>query len=106
MLNGGVLADRVSSTYAASWSTTTVTSAGTLAATTNYTYIVLLAAGAAPTLPTAVGNSSRYILKNVHTADKTVSTTGGQTVEGRSALVLSPGSSAEVVSDGGNWRII
>jgi hypothetical protein len=104
VLNGGVVPDRSAS--AASWSTTTVSGAGTLAATANFTFIVLLAAGAAPTLPTAAGNNSRYILKNIHTADRTVSTTAAQTVEGLPSLVLSPGSSAEVVSDGTNWRII
>jgi hypothetical protein len=106
ILNGGVVADKTLASLVPNWSTSTLSSAGTLSADPNYTYIVLLAAGAAPTLPSAVGNSSRYILKNTHTADRTVATTVAQTVEGLPSLVLSPGASAEVVSDGANWRII
>lgn len=105
VLNGGVLADKTAS-VPADWSTSTMISAGTLAASSNFTYIVLLDAGAAPTLPTAVGNSSRYVFKNIHTTNKTVLTTGGQTIESLATLVLAPGASAEVVSDGTNWRII
>jgi hypothetical protein len=67
---------------------------------------VLLGSGAVATLPTAIGNESRYTLKNVHSADRTVSTTASQTVEGLGFLVLSTGASAELISDGANWRII
>lgn len=89
-----------------SWGVSTITTATTLASTANFTYIVLLGGGAAPTLPTAIGNNSRYLLKNIHSADRTITTTAAQTIEGMSSLVLSPGASVEVVSDSLNWRII
>lgn len=106
ILNGGVVADKTVAGLGPTWSTSTMTGAGSLSSAPNYTYIVLLASGAAPVLPSAIGNSSRYVLKNIHTADRTVTTTAAQTVEGQASLVLSPGASAEVVSDGTNWRII
>lgn len=106
LLNGGVLAERVASSAVSTWSTTTLTGSGTLASAVDFTYVILLAANAAPTLPTAVGNTSRYFLKNIETTNKTVTTTGGQTIEGQPNMVLSPGASAQVISDGTNWRII
>jgi hypothetical protein len=104
VLNGGVLPS--TSEPGNSWLITTVNSNALLAATPGFYYISLLAAGASPVLSTAVGNSSRYTLKNIHTGEITVSTTGSQTIEGESSLVLSAGQSVELVSDGSNWRII
>jgi hypothetical protein len=89
-----------------SWGVSTLTTAQTLAGATNFTYIVLLSVGSVPTLPTAIGNSSRYLLKNIHSADRTIYASAGQTIEGQSTMVLSPGASIELVSDTLNWRII
>jgi hypothetical protein len=90
-----------------SWGVSTITNESqTLAATTNFTYIVLLGVGSVPTLPTAIGNSSRYLLKNIHSAERTVYASAGQTIEGQSTIVLSPGASVELISDTLNWRII
>lgn len=89
-----------------SWLATTVSDAAALASSPRFHYVYLLAAGAAPTLPTAVANSSRYTLKNIHSADVTIGTASSQTIEGEVGFVLSPGASVDLVSDGANWRII
>jgi len=69
-------------------------------------YVYLLNAGADATLPTAVGNTSLYRIKNCDDANITVSTTSTETVEGQADLTLTAGSATTVVSDGTNWRII
>jgi hypothetical protein len=82
----------------------TVTTATTLAAAANE-YLVRIQAGGTPTLPTAVGNTSTYILKNEDAADHNVPTTSSQTIEGfASPFVLPPGQSIKVYSDNANWR--
>jgi hypothetical protein len=82
----------------------TVTTATTLPAVANE-YLVRIQAGGTPTLPTAVGNTSTYILKNEDTADHNVPTTSSQTIEGfASPFVLPPGQSIKVYSDNANWR--
>lgn len=91
-----------------SWTTTRLNTSAVLNAVGGNTYIVLLESGsAAPQLPTAIGNSSRYIIKNIHdSANCTVTTSVTQTIEGQANLVLSPGASVELISDNTNWRII
>jgi hypothetical protein len=82
----------------------TVTTATTLGANGDYVVFISGTNGAV-TLPTAVGNTGRYTLKNIHTADKTVSTTSSQTIDGGTLTIL-PGDSVDVISDGTNWRIV
>lgn len=83
-----------------------VTSSTTLAAASGTDYLVLIGASGAPTLPTAVGNTSRYTLKNVDTTNKTVATTSSQTVDGSTTVSLTPNASLDVVSDNSNWVIV
>ena len=83
-----------------------VTSSATLGATANTDYVALIGAGGAPTLPTAVGNTNRYTVKNVDTVNRTLATTGGQTIDGSATAVLTPNTSIDVISDGANWRVI
>jgi hypothetical protein len=56
--------------------TSTVTSAVTLDSAANTEYVTYIAAGGSVTLPTAVGNTSSYIIKNLDTTAKTIATTG------------------------------
>jgi len=82
-----------------------VSGAQTLAAMGGRQYIVLLKSGADPILPTAVGNTSIYQFKNVHSGSITIRTTSNQTIEGDS-LTVNPGESFTLVPDEGNWVII
>jgi len=97
---------RFNSNQVGTWSKTTLTTSATLSSVSGHRYVVLLDSGAVPTMPTAVSNNSLYTLKNIHTSDITISTTSSQTIEGSSTLVLSAGSSSDVISDGANWRTI
>jgi len=83
--------------------TETVTTAVTLGAAGDY--VVFVDAGGVPTLPTAVGNTSSYRVKNVSSDDQSLATTGAETIDGMATLTLGPGQAAEIVSDGANWRI-
>ncbi|MDB5165036.1 MAG: hypothetical protein JWL89_662 [Candidatus Saccharibacteria bacterium] len=59
------------------------------------------------TLPTAVGNSNRYTIKNVGSNTVTIATTAAQTVDGSATATLPvPNSSVDIISDGSNWRVV
>jgi hypothetical protein len=85
-----------------------VTTSTTLANATNIDYVVLVGSGGAPILPDATTNTTnRYSIKNIHTANITVSTTSSQTVDGSTTVSLTPNTSIDVIADGsGNWRIV
>jgi hypothetical protein len=84
----------------------TVTSIVTLGATASTDYVTFIGASGVVTLPTAVGNTNMYTLKNVDTTNKTISTTSSQTIDGTTTITLAPDASVDVVSDGSNWRIV
>ena len=54
----------------------TVTSATTLSAVAGTQYLTYIGSGGSVTLPTAVGNTSSYIIKNNDTTTKTIATVG------------------------------
>ncbi len=83
-----------------------ITSSTTLGATALTDYVALVGASGAPTMPTAVGNTNRYTIKNVHSTNKTVAFTGAETGDGSSTLTLTPNTSVDLISDNTNWRII
>jgi hypothetical protein len=88
-------------------SVVSVTGSVTLSAAANRHYVVFLGSGAVPTLPTAVGNTSIYHLKNIHTTNITVSVTSSQTIDGMTGtLDIQPKESYTLVSDNANWWII
>jgi len=84
----------------------TYTATETLGAAPQTDYIALLDYGAGVSLPTAEANGNKYTLKNLTTENMFVATTASQTVEGTVGITLPAGASTNVVSDGGNWRII
>jgi hypothetical protein len=58
------------------------------------------------TLPTAIGDKNKYTVKNNHSADITVYTNLGQTIDGSLTVSLIPNQSLEFISNGSNWFII
>lgn len=59
------------------------------------------------TMPTAVGNTDRYTIKNSGVGIVSVASTAAQTFDGTaSPITLSPGQSLDFVSDGANWSIL
>ena len=85
-------------------SISTPTTAGADASTD---YVYLLSSGTTLTLPTAVGNTNKYTVKNVDSSAATVATTGGQTIDGvATASLVTQYSSIDIISDGNNWYIV
>jgi Collagen triple helix repeat (20 copies) len=79
---------------------------GAAAASTDYVYLV--SGTTTFTLPTAVGNTNLYTVKNVGSGNVTVATTSSQTIDGGSTAVLTASlqGSIDLISDGANWNII
>lgn len=79
------------------------TAAGAVAGTD---YVYNVSGTTTLTLPTAVGNTNLYSVKNVDTGIVTVATTGGQTIDGSASASL-PIQYLEITlySDGSNWNV-
>jgi len=74
-------------------------------ALTDYVYFV--SGTTALTLPTAVGNTNLYTVKNTGAGTVTISTTSAQTIDGSSSASLPvANTSLDLISDGSNWRIV
>jgi hypothetical protein len=78
----------------------------TLGATAGVDYAYLVAGAHILTMPTAVGNTNQYTIKNNHSADITVNTTSSQTIDGSTSIQIAPEDSVDIVSNGTNWNII
>ena len=112
--NGQVLTTNGSGTL--SWSTptgitrsinniSTTTSAGS-AANTDYVYNVTSGTFTL-TMPTAVGNTNRYTIKQSGTGVLTIATTSSQTIDGQSTDTIDAQyQSIDLISDGSNWIIV
>lgn len=80
------------------------TSAGS-AASTDYVYFCT--GTITITLPTAVGNTNRYTIKNMGTGVITIATTSAQTIDGSSTAVMTiQYQSLDLVSNNSNWGVI
>ena len=83
-------------------------SINTTAGSAAYTdYVYLVSGTTTITMPTAVGNTARYTIKNVGVATVTVGTSLGETIDGSLTAPLPVQyTSLDLVSDGTNWNII
>jgi hypothetical protein len=77
----------------------------TMGATSDIDYVYLVAGAHTLTLPSAVGNTNRYTIKNNHNADITINTTSSQTIDGALSVQISPEDSVEIMSNNSNWNI-
>lgn len=70
-------------------------------------YTVVCTEGVQITLPTAVGNDNIYIIKNVAASSVLVATTGGETIDGDTTVILGVQYTAiDLINDGNdNWII-
>jgi len=83
------------------------TSGNTAAAAAVGTDYVYLVTGAHTiTMPTAVGNTNRYTVKNNHSASITVNTTSSQTLDGTTTISITPDDSVDIISNNANWSIL
>jgi len=70
-------------------------------------YIYLVSGTTTLTLPTAVGNSNLYTIKNSGSATITIATTSSQKIDGASSYSISiQNFSVTVISNGSNWFIV
>lgn len=82
-----------------------ISTATTGAATAATDYVYLVSGTTTFTLPTAVGNTNLYTVKNTGSNTVTVNTTSSQTMDGSTSLTLTPNTSLNFISDNANWRI-
>ena len=75
-------------------------------ASTDYVYYWSGSTAYTLTMPTAVGNTNRYTIKNASTISQPVATTSGQTIEGGVSITISAGNSVDLISNGTNWMVI
>lgn len=85
---------------------TVITGSVTIGSEKNTDYVILVDTGGAPTLPTAVGNTSRITIKNVSSTNKTVLTSSSQGIDDSVGITLRPNASVDLVSDGSGWVVI
>ena len=70
-------------------------------------YVYLVSGTTTITMPTAVGNTNLYTIKNIGTNTITIATTSAQTIDGSSTItILVKYASVDLTSDGANWNII
>lgn len=75
----------------------------TMAAASDTDYVYLLDRGAEATLPTAVGNTNRYTVKNLAIGASRLIAPSGQEVDGGRHVRLGRNDAVDVISDGQNW---
>ncbi len=69
-------------------------------------YVYLVAGNHTVTLPTAVGNTNRYTVKNNHSAAITVNTTSSQTIDGTTSIQIAPEDSVDLISTNAAWSVM
>ena len=75
-------------------------------ATAGIDYVYLVSGTTAITLPTAVNNDNLYTVKNVGNGIVTVNTTGGETIDDDSTVIMPVKyTSVDIISNGTDWKI-
>lgn len=78
----------------------------TAGSTSGIDYVYLVSGTITITLPTAVGNTNLYTVKNVGTGVVTIATTSAQTIDSSSTIVMPVQyTSVDLISDTANWNI-
>lgn len=85
---------------------TSISSVTTAGATASTDYVYICTSTFTLTLPTAVGNTNRYTVKNAGTGVITVNTTSSQTIDGTLTIVTQSGNSVDFISTNSNWVVI
>ena len=85
-----------------------ITAATTGAATANVDYVYLANGTFTFTLPSAVGNTDIYTIKNIGIGTITITTTAAQTIDTGAApiTITRQNSSLDFISNGANWFLI
>lgn len=87
-------------------SISTVSVSSVAAATASTDIVILANAGIKITLPTAVGNTNLYTIKNIAASSIMIDTTGGQTIDTDTNIIMPiQFTSVDLISDNANWNI-
>ena len=87
-------------------SISTVSVSSVIGATAGTDYVLLCNQGIKLTLPTAVGNSNLYTIKNTGASSVLVVTTGVETIDGDTTIIMPIRYTAvDLISDTANWHI-
>lgn len=88
-------------------SVNSISSNTTLGAGASIDYVYFVSGTTTATLPTAVGNTNRYTVKNTGVGVVTLNTTGGQTIDGSASASLPvANTSLDLISNGANWHVV
>jgi len=85
-----------------------ISSPATAGATALTDYVYFVSGTTTLTLPTAVGNTNLYTVKNAGVNTVSIATTSAQTIDGSASPITLPvaNTSLDLISDGSNWRIV
>lgn len=97
--SGGVGSGIVRSATVVADNTTGGTSAGT-------DYVYVASAGIKFTLPTAIGNTNLYTLKNLSNSSVLVAVTAGQDIDGSATALINNNESLSFISNNSVWGVI
>lgn len=87
-------------------SISSVATSQTAADTASTDQVYICTAGINLTLPTAVANTNLYTVKNTSNSSVLVTTTGGQTIDGDTTVIMPiKYTSVDIISDDANWHI-
>ena len=101
----GVKWSSLSSNSAITRSINSVTGTTSAGAEAHTDYVYILTGNYALTLPTAVGNTNRYTIKNRNSANVSLVFSGAENADG-AGVTLGPNETVELISDGVNWIIL
>ena len=89
-------------------SVNSISSPTTAGATALTDYVYLVSGTTTLTLPTAVGNTNLYTVKNTGANTVSIATTSAQTIDGSASPITLPvaNTSLDLISDNANWRIV
>lgn len=84
-----------------------ISTSGNAGATNLVDYAYFANVGLKLTLPTAIGNTNLYTVKNVSTSSVLIATTSAQTIDGSTtALIPLQNQSVDLLSDNANWNVV
>lgn len=83
-----------------------ISSPTTAGATASTDYVYFVSGTTTITMPTAVGNTNRYTIKNTGSGVVTIATTSSQTIDGSTTHTLNVPYSVDLISDNTQWFIV
>lgn len=103
-ISSGVLSSTI--TQGVTRNISSISANTTAAASSTIDYIYKCTATLTLTLPTAVGNTNRYTVKNTGSGTVTIACNGVEQIEGASTIAVAASNSVDIFSDNTGWYVI